>query len=73
MLRESEQNLRTIFQNARDAILIHDFYGNVLDVNQKALDMYRVTREQALQFNIAGDFSTPKIPSINSQSDGIKY
>ncbi|MBN1847394.1 MAG: PAS domain S-box protein [Deltaproteobacteria bacterium] len=61
-LRESENNLRTIFDNTYDAIFIHDTDGKVMDVNQTLLDMYGVTREQALQMSIAEDFSTPDNP-----------
>lgn len=61
-LRESENNLRRIFDNTYDAIFIHDTDGKVLDVNQTLLDMYGVSREQALQMSIAEDFSTPNNP-----------
>ncbi len=61
-LRESEKALRTIFDNTHDAIFIHAVDGKVLDVNRKMLELYRVTREQALRSSIAEDFSTPDNP-----------
>lgn len=61
-LRESELSLRTIFDNAHDAIFIHDIDGRVLDVNRRLLELYRLTREQALNLRIASDFSTPGNP-----------
>jgi two-component system, cell cycle sensor histidine kinase and response regulator CckA len=61
-LRESEQALRTIFENAHDAIFIHDLDGHVLDANQRVLDLYGVTMEQALNMSIAEDFSARDNP-----------
>ena len=58
-LRESEQALRTIFDNTHDAIFIHDLEGKILEVNQKALDLYRITREPALGSNVIDDFAIP--------------
>ncbi len=57
-LRASEADLRTLFDSVTDAIFIHDDQGRVEDVNQTMLDMYRVTREQAVAFGIA-DYSEP--------------
>ncbi len=57
-LRESEQALRTILDNAHDAIFVHAVDGRILDVNRKMLELYGVTREQALQASITVDFST---------------
>ncbi len=61
-LRDSESTFRTIFDNTHDAIFVHSADGTILDVNQKMLELYRVTREQALRSSIAGDFSTPENP-----------
>jgi PAS domain S-box-containing protein len=61
-MRESEQALRTIFDNTHDAIFVHSVDGQILDVNRKMLELYRVTKEQALRSSIAEDFSTPENP-----------
>ncbi|OPY90748.1 MAG: Blue-light-activated protein [Syntrophus sp. PtaU1.Bin208] len=57
-LKESEQALRTIFDNTHDAIFIHDLEGRILDCNLRTLDLYGVTREQALSMHILHDFSS---------------
>ncbi len=57
-LKTSEQTLRTIFDNTHDAIFIHDLKGRILDCNQKMLDLYGVSREQALSMHILHDFSS---------------
>jgi PAS domain S-box-containing protein len=61
-LRESEYAWRMIFDNTHDAIFVHAIDGRVLDVNRKMLELYRVSREQALQSSIAEDFSTSDNP-----------
>jgi two-component system, cell cycle sensor histidine kinase and response regulator CckA len=54
LLKQSEQNYREIFENATDAIFIHDAEtGTILDVNQSMLQMYRIDREaiKGLDYN----------------------
>lgn len=55
-LQVSEQNLRTIFNNVYDAIFIQDLEGNILDVNNRMLEMYGVSQEQATQLSIKNDY-----------------
>ena len=48
-LAESESRIREIFDTVSDAIFIHDTEtGRILDVNRRMLEMYGLTREQAL-------------------------
>ncbi|MEG4216820.1 PAS domain S-box protein [Microcoleus sp. Pol14C6] len=61
-LQVSEQNLRTIFNNVYDAILIHDLEGNILDFNNRMLEMYGVTPEQATKLSIKKDYSSGDNP-----------
>ena len=52
-LRQSEERFRAIFNASNDAFFIHDIdTGQILDVNQKMLDMFKITREEALNTNI---------------------
>lgn len=60
-LARSEQDLRTIFNNVYDAILIHDLDGTILDMNDRALEVRQATREQLLGATI-GDLSAPDAP-----------
>jgi PAS domain S-box-containing protein len=54
-LRANERNYREIFNAASDAVFVHDSAtGAILDVNQRALDMFGYTREE-LQAQPAGD------------------
>ncbi|TAF35662.1 MAG: PAS domain S-box protein, partial [Oscillatoriales cyanobacterium] len=58
----SEQNLRTIFNNVYDAIFIHDLEGQILDVNNRMLEMYGVSASQATKLSFKNDYSTAENP-----------
>ena len=58
VIRSSEQNLRTLLDSIYDAIIIHDFKGNILDVNEQMLRMYGVERSEVTQMSIAADLSS---------------
>ncbi|MEM6435232.1 MAG: PAS domain S-box protein, partial [Cyanobacteria bacterium P01_D01_bin.115] len=60
-LASSEQDLRTVFDNVYEAILIHDFDGTILDMNDRCLEMLGATREQILAASIS-DFAAPDAP-----------
>lgn len=60
-LAQSERDLRTIFNNVYDAILIHAMDGTVLDANDRALELRGATREQLLAASII-DLSAPDAP-----------
>ncbi len=48
-LRESEEKLRRVFEFAADAIAITDLQGVILDINEKALEIYGVgSKDKAL-------------------------
>ncbi|MCB9419491.1 MAG: PAS domain S-box protein [Ardenticatenaceae bacterium] len=51
-LQKSNDMLQTYLDHSYDAVFIHDSQGQVLDVNAKLLEMYLVTREEALTLTI---------------------
>ncbi|MCW8848645.1 MAG: PAS domain S-box protein [Melioribacteraceae bacterium] len=55
-LRESKERLQTVIDNVYDAIFIHDINGKIIDLNSKVLDLYNISRDEALKLNIQ-DFS----------------
>jgi|GEM_PF-719859 len=61
-MEASEQMLRTVFNISRDPIFIHDVEGQILDVNDRLLQIYEVTREQALSLSIQHDYSSEENP-----------
>jgi PAS domain S-box-containing protein len=51
-LRNSEERLRTIFQNSPDAIFIEDESGTVLDVNPGACAFHKLSRSELIGLNV---------------------
>ncbi|MGD0281036.1 MAG: PAS domain S-box protein [Dissulfurispiraceae bacterium] len=62
-LPASELKYRTVFDNAGDAIIIHDLNGNILDVNQIACDRLGFTREELLRMTPM-DFDSPEYAKL---------
>lgn len=62
-LEATLQDARTIIDHVQEAIFIHDIDSRrVIDVNEQALDMFRMTREEALRYRIAREYATPESP-----------
>jgi PAS domain S-box-containing protein len=52
-LRESEQNYRSIFNAANDAIFVHDMEtGRILDANVKTCEMFGYTQEEICNLDV---------------------
>ena len=47
-LRESEERYRELFENARDAIYVHDLEGNYTSINRAAEQLSGYTREEII-------------------------
>ena len=58
----SEDSLRLIYNSVYDAIFIHHLDGEIIDVNDKMLEMYGVNREQACTLSIRHDYSSQDNP-----------
>jgi diguanylate cyclase (GGDEF)-like protein/PAS domain S-box-containing protein len=58
-----------LINSVYDAIFLHDLDGNILEVNDKVLSMYKMNREIALKLSIQDDYSGPnndinKLPAL---------
>ena len=53
VLRESEEKYRSLVEHAYDAIMIADFEGNLLEVNEKTEDLLGYTKDELLDTNIS--------------------
>ncbi len=51
-LQASEMELRAIFNATHDAMMIHDLEGNILEVNDRFLEWFGITRDVAVSINI---------------------
>jgi PAS domain S-box-containing protein len=58
-LRESEEKYSNLFHFSNDGIFLHDLEGNILDINQKALDQLGYAKSEMLSFKIP-DFHPPE-------------
>ncbi|WP_432738343.1 PAS domain-containing sensor histidine kinase [Maridesulfovibrio sp. FT414] len=58
--REAEAAMRVIFNRAYDALIIHDVNGRVLDVNERMLEMFRITPDQVRHLTVVDDLSGPE-------------
>jgi PAS domain S-box-containing protein len=53
ILRENEQKYSNLFQYSNDGILLHDLDGNIIDINQKALDQFGFSKEEILSLTMS--------------------
>jgi PAS domain S-box-containing protein len=57
VLRENEQKYSNLFQHSNDGILLHDLDGNIIDVNQKALDQFGFSKNEILSLAMTDLYS----------------
>ncbi len=70
-LRAKEENNRTIFNSANDAIFVHEWEtGNIVDANTKVTELYGYTVEEVRGLEIP-DISSSRDPFV--QEDGLRY
>ncbi len=60
--QQAQRDLRAIFDSVHDAILVHDLSGRILDFNDRMLDLFAVSREEAPELSIENDLSSPENP-----------
>lgn len=51
-LELSKENFKSIFNQFHEAIIIHDFYGNIIEANQKTLKLYGYKYEEITKLKI---------------------
>lgn len=61
-LRTSEETLRIIFNSVSEAIFIFGLDGVVMNVNDKALQLFSISRERAQSLSVADFLGTPESP-----------
>jgi len=62
-LKSSEARFRRVFNGTYDAIFLHDEDGGIIDVNDKALELYGVRRDEAAAFSLERDYSAEDNPA----------
>ena len=59
-LRKSEERYRTLFEDSKDAVLIMNRGGRVVEVNSAALDLFARSREDMLRLSLGDFFLRPR-------------
>ena len=59
-LRESEQKYRALFEASKDAILVFDNNGVIIDVNNAGIDLFGYSKEELLSMNSDRLFPGPE-------------
>ncbi len=62
-LRESEERYRELFENAKDAIYVHDLSGTYMSVNRAAEELLGYKRDEILEKSFV-DFVAPEYTNI---------
>ncbi len=62
---------QVIFENSRDAILVHSLDTTILDANQAACDLFGYAREELVGSKIA-DFPESHIPLDEGKAQELK-
>jgi diguanylate cyclase (GGDEF)-like protein/PAS domain S-box-containing protein len=65
-LRESEEWFRLLVEHSKDALLLHDFDGKIIDVNQHTCESLGYTREELLNLSIE-DIDEDVLPSKHKE------
>lgn len=60
-VRQSQESLRTVFNSVYDGIVLHSSDGSIIDVNDRFLTMYGITRQEVETLTVA-DLSSPSSP-----------
>ena len=64
-LRASEERYRELFENAKDAIYVHDLSGNYVSVNRAAEKLIGYPRQAILGKNFADFFSAEQLQRVH--------
>jgi len=62
-LNESEENFKAIFDGIADSLFIHDFEGNIIEVNNVACEKLGYTKTELLKLSLK-DIDTPEYSAL---------
>ncbi len=68
--QRSKKTIRTLIDKTYDAVIIHNEEGKIFEVNSKMLEMFQMTRDEALRYSI-DELSGPGSPTA-VRSDVLK-
>ncbi len=68
-LRNSEENYRSLFEQASDAIMVTDFESNFIDVNESICKMFGYTKEELLTMKVEELIDQEQLKALPIQFD----
>ena len=71
-LKESENQYKAIFNRANDGIILHDFKGNIIDVNETMYKRLGYTKEEMLAMRLDGIVVPDFSPLIQERVEKLK-
>ena len=69
-LRESEERYRELFENARDAMYVHDLKGTYISVNHAAEELTGYSRDEIVGHNFAEFISAEHVKQVRNSFCG---
>jgi len=69
-LRESEERYRELFENARDAMYVHDLKGTYISVNHAAQELTGYSRDEIVGHNFAEFISAEHVKQVRNSFCG---
>jgi PAS domain S-box-containing protein len=69
-LRESEERYRELFENARDAIYVHDLEGNYVSINHAAEKLCGYTRDEIIGHNFTEFIASDHLQEVRKRFCG---
>ena len=63
-LRESEEKFKTLFNSANDAVYIHDFHGEMFEVNQVACNRLGYSHDELSRMALTGLAMPEQVPLV---------
>ncbi|MDZ7837599.1 MAG: diguanylate cyclase [Actinomycetota bacterium] len=70
-IAKSEEKFRTIFNSANDCIIIHDFEGRLLEINDRACSRFNFKREEILNQKMTGPETVEYVKKFNEKKDEL--
>lgn len=56
------QDARTILDNVQGAVFIHELDQRILEVNEQVLELFQISKEEALSYRITHEYAVPESP-----------
>jgi PAS domain S-box-containing protein len=63
-LRKSEERFRRLFEHSGDAVFVHNFAGQILNVNSRACELTGYSHDQLLAMRVSDIYSAEASPSF---------